>query len=312
MKYKFTVFTPTYNRAYTLQRVFDSLMNQTIRHCDFEWILINDGSTDNTDKLVEKFFSEADFDIRYVKQENKGKNYCHNKAIKLAQGELFLILDSDDAIVPECMDVFWSYWMKISEDDKKDIYGVSCLCKNGYTDSLIGHKVEEGLIKNTFIWKHKNRIYFDGWAALNTVVFKKYLFPEIEDIKFIPEAYLWDKISKNRKIYSTNEILKIIFYQNDGFSKNIIDSYVKHSKGRYLYHKMVINDLFWDLLKANPIRLLKDFIQFGRMGFHSRIKVKYMLKDINSIYKKNILFFTIPISYFFFISDIKLQKDIQK
>jgi len=305
MKYKFTVFTPTYNRAYTLQRVFDSLMNQTIRHCDFEWILINDGSTDDTDKLVEKFLSEADFDIVYIKQENKGKNYCYNKAIELAQGELFLILDSDDAIVSECMDVFWHYWMKISENDKKEIYGITCLCRNGYTNSLIGHKVEEGLIGNAFIWKHKNRVYFDGWAALNTIVFKKYIFPEIENIKFIPEAYIWDKVGKNRKVYSTNEVLKIVFYQNDGFSKNIIDSYLKHPKGRYLYHKMVINDLFWDLLKANPIRLLKDFIQFGRMGFHSDYSVKKMIKDINSIFKVVLFIFIVILSWLFYKKDIK-------
>ena len=310
MKYKFTVFTPTYNRAYTLQRVFDSLMNQTIRHYDFEWILINDGSVDDTDKLVEKFFSKADFDIRYIKQKNKGKNYCHNKAIKLAEGELFLILDSDDAIVPECMDVFWHYWMKISENNKKEIYGITCLCRNGYTNSLIGHKVEEGLIKNAFIWKHKNRAYFDGWAALNTTIFKKYLFPEIENIKFIPEAYLWDKVGKNRKVYSTNEVLKIVFYQNDGFSKNIIDSYLKHSKGRYLYHKMVINDLFWDLLKVNSIRLLKDFIQFGRMGFHSNYSIKKMIKDINSKFKVVFFIFIVFLSWLFYKLDIRSKINV--
>ncbi len=310
MKYKFTVFTPTYNRAYTLQRVFDSLMSQTIYHSNFEWILINDGSTDNTDELVEKFISEADFDIRYIKQENKGKNYCHNKAIKLAQGELFLILDSDDAITPECMDVFWSYWMEISKENKKEIYGISCLCKNGYAGSLIGHKVEEGLIADTFMWKHKNKIYFDAWAALNTVVFKRYLFPEIENIKFIPEAYLWDKVGKNRKIYSTNEVLKIVFYQNDGFSKNIIDSYIKHSKGRYMYHKMVINDLFWELLKANPIRLLKDFIQFGRMGFHRECSVKKMMKDINSRYKVVFFIFIVFLSWFFYKTDIRSKGNV--
>ena len=303
MNYKFTVFTPTYNRAYTLQRVFESLMNQTISHNDFEWILINDGSTDNTDELVRKFIAQADFKIIYIKHNNKGKNYCHNEAIKMAKGELFLILDSDDAIVPECMEVFWKYWETISLNDKKDIYGISCLCKNGYTNTLIGHKVEEGLIKNAFIWKHKNKMYFDNWAALNTKVFKNYLFPEIEKVKFIPEAYVWDKASKNRKIFVTNEILKIVFYQKEGFTKNIIDSYINHSKGRYLYHKMVINELFWDLLKVNPLRLLKDFIQFGRMGFHSDYSIKKMLTDLNTFYKKFIMIFIFFISFYFYRKD---------
>ena len=304
MKYKFTVFTPTYNRVYTLQRVFDSLMSQTIHHSNFEWILINDGSTDNTDEIVKKFFSKADFNIQYIKQENHGKNYCHNKAIKLAQGELFLILDSDDAIVSECMDIFWRTWKKISLIDKEEIYGINCLCKDGYTNKLIGHKVEDGLIENAYKWKHQNKIYFEGWGALNTKVFKKNLFPEINNIKFIPEAYLWDKVAKNRKVFSINEVLRIVFFQNDGFTKNIIDSYRKHSEGRYIYHKMVINDLFWDLLITNPVRLLKDFIQFGRMGLHSKKRIKQILKDINTFYKKIIFLFLLAISFYFYKKDI--------
>jgi len=305
LKYKFTVFTPTYNRAYTLQRVFDSLMDQTIDHCDFEWILINDGSTDESDALVATFFSRADFEIRYIKHENRGKNYCHNEAVTMAKGELFLILDSDDAVTPECMEVFWSYWIKIPQDNKQEMYGVSCLCKDGYTNKLIGEKVEEGLIEDAFVWKHKNRIYFETWGALNTLLFKRYLFPEVDEITFIPEAYVWDRVAKGRRVYSTNEILRIVFHQDDGFSKYITESYIKHSKGRYLYHRMVLNDLFLDLLKANPIRLLKDFIQFGRMGFHSNYSLKKMMKDINSSYK--IIFF----SFIILLSVLCYKKDIK-
>ncbi|MFK5882354.1 MAG: glycosyltransferase family 2 protein [Sulfurospirillum sp.] len=303
MKYKFTVFTPTFNRAYTLQRVFDSLMSQTIRHCDFEWILINDGSTDNTDDLVKKFSSQANFDIRYIKQENKGKNYCHNKAIKLAKGELFLILDSDDAIIPKCMNVFWKYWKKLDDATRKDIYGINCLCKDGNTGLLIGKNIQDGIIENAFKWKHKNKIYFETWGALNIKLFKQYLFPEADEIKFIPEAYIWDKVNQNRKIFSINETLRIIYHQNDGFSKNIINSYKNHAKGRYIYHKMVIDELFWDLIKINPIRLLKDFIQFGRIGLHSNYNFKKMLKDINNNYKRIIFFLVLPISLYLFKKD---------
>jgi len=194
-----TVFTPTYNRAYTLQRVFDSLMTQTFLHDAFEWILIDDGSSDNTQHLIKSFLQKADFKIEYIYQENRGKNYCHNKAITLAKGELFLILDSDDAITSNCMDVFWKHWQNLDNKIKKDIYGINCLCRDGYTNQLIGHKVKEGLFSDGYKWKHQNRVYFDGWGALNTEIFKKYLFPEIEGIKFIPEAYLWDGTGDKRR-----------------------------------------------------------------------------------------------------------------
>lgn len=299
-----TVFTPTYNRAYTLERVFDSLMAQTFPHNEFEWILIDDGSSDNTQELVDSFFKKADFKIEYITQQNMGKNYCHNKAITLAEGELFLILDSDDVMVPRCMDVFWKHWISLSEDVKKDIYGINCLCKDGYTDKLIGHKVDEGLMKDSYRWKHKNRVYFDGWGALNTKVFKKYLFPQIDEIKFIPEAYLWDSVGNKRAVLSTNDILKIVYYQNDGFSNNIVNSYKNHSKGRYIYHQMVVNDLFFELLKYNPVRLLKDIIQLGRMGFHSNYTIIKMFKDVGTIHKQIIYCLILPLSYYLYQKDI--------
>ena len=232
-----------------------------------------------------------------------GKNYCHNRAIELAQGDLFLILDSDDAIVDECLEVFWNIWTGIEDEIREDIYGVSCLCKDGYTNELIGHAVEDGLIENAYKWKHENRIYFDSWGALNAKLFKKILFPQLDNIKFIPEAYLWDKASNRRKVLSTNKILKIVYYQNDGFSNNILKSYVNHSKGRYIYHKMVINELFLELLKVNSVRLVKDIIQFIRMGFHSKYSLGEIINDINNIYRKLIVIIFIPIGLYFYIRD---------
>ena len=300
-----TVFTPTYNRAYTLQRVFDSLMAQTFSHEAFEWILIDDGSSDDTQQLVKSFLQKADFKIEYIYQENRGKNYCHNRAIKLAQGELFLILDSDDAITSDCMEIFWNHWQNLDDKIKKDIYGINCLCRDGYTGQLIGHKVKEGLFSDGYKWKHQNRVYFEAWGALNTQLFKKYLFPEREGIKFIPEAYLWDDASNNRAVLSTNDALRIVFFQNDGFTKNILSSYKKHSQGRYIYHKMVVNKLFYKLLRYNPLRAIKDMIQFGRMGLHSGYSFFKMLQDVESILKKMLFIFLLPFSYYFYKKDIK-------
>jgi len=302
MRYKFTIFTPTYNRAYTLRRVFDSLMNQTLPHDQFEWILINDGSTDETDRLVKEFLKEADFDIRYIKHDNRGKNYCHNEAIKIARGELFLILDSDDAMIEKSLEIFAGYWKLINERDKEEIYGIFCLCKDGYSNQLIGKKLEEGMVDDAYAWKHRNRVYFESWSALNTRVFQNYLFPNQDGVKFIPEAFIWDRAALRRKLYVTKEILRIVYHQQDGFTKNIVKSYKDHAKGRFIYHRMVINDLFFELVKYNPMRLIKDFVQYGRMGLHSGYSLRKIIQEVVGFRKCLVLLF-LPISYFLYTKD---------
>src|SRR5580658_2083591 len=96
--YAFTVFTATYNRAHTIKRVFDSLCAQTLR--DFEWLVIDDGSTDNTSELIANWAKIAHFPIRYFRQDHSGKHIAHNLAAREARGQFFLVFDSDDACIP--------------------------------------------------------------------------------------------------------------------------------------------------------------------------------------------------------------------
>ena len=110
-RYIFTVFTPTYNRAHTLSRVYQSLQRQTFKN--FEWLIIDDGSTDTTPELIESWKKETDFPIRYTWQENQGINATINRGVKEAQGEFFLIIGSDDSFVPETLERFHFYWNAI-------------------------------------------------------------------------------------------------------------------------------------------------------------------------------------------------------
>ena len=91
-----TIFTPTYNRAYILPILFESLKIQTVK--EFEWIIVDDGSTDNTESLIYKFKEECNFSIRYFKKENQGKHIAINFGVEKAKGNLFFIVDSDDYI----------------------------------------------------------------------------------------------------------------------------------------------------------------------------------------------------------------------
>lgn len=127
-QYKFTVFTPTYNRVQTLSRVYESLQVQTFS--DFEWLIVDDGSVDRTRELVEGWQMEACFPIHYLWQENQGKHVAFNYALQEARGELFLTLDSDDACVPEALERFYFHWNAIPENRKGQFSAVTALCKD--------------------------------------------------------------------------------------------------------------------------------------------------------------------------------------
>ena len=122
----FTVFTPTYNRAATLPRVYASLAAQTCR--DFEWLVVDDGSTDGTAALVEGWRRAAPFPLRYLRQANAGKHVAHNRGVAAARGALFLTLDSDDACVPEALARFRHHWEAIPAAARGGFSAVTALC----------------------------------------------------------------------------------------------------------------------------------------------------------------------------------------
>ncbi|MGC1445756.1 MAG: glycosyltransferase family A protein, partial [Xanthobacteraceae bacterium] len=122
----FTIFTPTYNRAHTLHRCFDSLSAQTLR--DFEWIVVDDGSTDGTEELVGKWLKTANFPMRYLRQNHLGKHFAFNKAVVEARGYFTSCLDSDDALTPDALETLAAVWSAVPENERAGFCGVDGLC----------------------------------------------------------------------------------------------------------------------------------------------------------------------------------------
>lgn len=126
MEYTFTVFTPTFNRAASIHRVYESLQSQTFR--DFEWLIVDDGSEDDTADLVRRWIKEADFPIEYMKQNHAGKHIAWNYALQKAKGYFFIIADSDDAFVPNALERLLEVYKSIPEKDAAKYRGVTCRC----------------------------------------------------------------------------------------------------------------------------------------------------------------------------------------
>ena len=110
-----TVFTPTYNRAYILPKLYESLKKQICN--DFEWLIVDDGSTDETEKIVRGWLTEETFPVRYIKQLNGGKHAAINRGVLETKSELFFIVDSDDQLTPDAIAIIKQKYQEVRDDD---------------------------------------------------------------------------------------------------------------------------------------------------------------------------------------------------
>ncbi len=216
---KFTVFTPTYNRGHMITRVYESLLEQTLR--DFEWLVIDDGSTDDTGELIAHFAKCQNlFPIRYYALDrNRGKHIAHNRALKEAQGEFFLVADSDDWITPnalERMDLHWS-WLGQSHD-RAAYCGVAGLCADR-TGQIIGDKYSDAATHSTLRErKYVHKVKGEHWGMMRTDIVKRYPFPDDID-GFVPEGLVWLDIAKTYKDYCVNEVFRIYPTSDEGIPR---------------------------------------------------------------------------------------------
>lgn len=213
-----TVFTPTYNRASLLSRLYDTLILQTYKN--FEWIIVDDGSKDNTKEVVNSFVAERKIDIHFVQQENGGKHRAINTGVSLAKGELFFILDSDDVLPNNALELVAENYKSIK--DNASFAGVSGI--DGYFDGQsIGTGLPSELLNcNSVDIRYKYHIKGDMKEIFRTSVMKEFPFPDIEGEKFCPEVLVWNRIARKYKLRYFNKIIYKVEYQPEGLTSNIV------------------------------------------------------------------------------------------
>lgn len=224
----FTVFTPTFNRRHLLGRVYRSLCSQTFQ--DFEWLIVDDGSSDDTASLVNEWMNEGRLTIRYCHQSNQGKHRAHNRAVELARGRFFAVLDSDDEIVPAALERFLAHWNSISSASRDQFSGVTCLCMDD-----AGQVVGRRFPKEPLDCRHFESYTLYGatgekWGFHRTDVLRQFPFPEMDEERYCPEALVWNRIGRAFKIRHVNEPLRIYHCQDQGVT-SAIDAILAHSAG---------------------------------------------------------------------------------
>lgn len=263
-----TICTPTYNREHTLEQLYISLIKQENKN--FEWLIIDDGSTDNTKNLVERFMKENEIVIKYYYQENQGKHIALNLGQELASYELFFCLDSDDWIISEAIEMILKDYKFIKYDET--IAGLIYLDKfsNG---EVVGSNL---LDKETVNWLdliYKYKMTGDKCYIFKTEIIRKYPFKSFENNNHMPPSYQYYKLSEHYNLFTINTAIKVVEYLDDGISKNIFKKYYTASEN-YTYYRKTIhslipsrvfkfkNSLHYNITKINS-RKLKDLDVHG-------------------------------------------------
>ncbi|MDP2944403.1 MAG: glycosyltransferase family A protein, partial [bacterium] len=262
---------------------------------DFEWLIIDDGSTDNTEILVDSWIRESILSIRYIKQENKGKHVALNLALDNARGRFFLIIDSDDYFAANALSTFLKHWQSI--EHKELFSGVFANCLNP-DHKLIGRRFPEDVYDSDFIETFYNqKVTGDKCGFFATAILRADRFPVFAGEKFLSEALVWNRLSLKYKTRFINEGLVVADYQPDGLSGRSVKVRMDSPMGAVTYYReflLLPVALFWKL---------KNLINYVRFSLHGQIGIREQVAALKPFYLKLFFPFFLPLGWYFFYSD---------
>lgn len=268
---KFTIFTPTYNRAHTLERCYKSVVGQHEK--SLEWLIVDDGSTDNTKSIVDGFVDEAKIKIRYIYQENAGKQAAWNRAIQEANGELFIGLDSDDGLVPDSLNKALGVMSKYKLNKK--ILGVRAVAINinsQMADSNFSVGVDGGVA--SWFDEFASKIFGERIDILNTSEIKKFPYPVSREVKFIPEIWFYAVTASNgyKFIYADEPVR--LFFDDHNHLRLSRSSLRKHAKGHLIARGAMLRCIPMAIFCKNPLALFKTVVRFIQCHIYNILNEK--------------------------------------
>lgn len=251
-----SVITPTYNRAYILGQCYESLCAQT--DPNFEWVVVDDGSTDNTEALVQSFIAQKRISICYIRQENGGKHRAHNTAVQHATGELVVCLDSDDTLTENAVEVARAVWQ---EQSAPEITGILALRGDPEHRKPICAALPEGVVAATmFDLNNRYGFYGDTVLFFRTELLRRIPFATFEGERFIPETNLYVDIDRHGKMLLLDRVLYLCEYLPDGLTAK--------------YHRLLVN---------NPNGTADTYYKCMCMATNLKTKLKYAV--LTNIYR---------------------------
>lgn len=258
-----TVFTPAYNRAYTLHKCYESLTRQTNK--DFKWMIIDDGSTDNTSDLVAKWKEESDFEIIYIYKQNGGMHTAHNTAYENIDTELNVCIDSDDYLTDDAVEIIVTEWEKIRSEKLAGL-GALNIFKSG---EIIGSKFPENIkLSKYFDIYNKYGVVGDKKFVYKTELIKNFPYPEYEGEKYVGLDYKYKKLDEEYELALINKVVCVVEYMEDGSSKNMLRQYRNNPRG-------------WCFFRVENLKIPNTSLKFKFKESIHYVSSSLMIKDNN-------------------------------
>ncbi len=228
-----TVFTPAYNRAYTLHLCYESLLRQTCK--DFEWLIIDDGSTDGTRELVETWIRENNIPIRYHYQDNQGMHGAHNAAYERITTELNVCIDSDDYMTDDAVEKIADFWRKHGSDSYAGIVGLDMEQSGEIIGTRLPDKLKHAALTDLYVL---HQVRGDKKLVYRTAVTSAVPpYPVYPGEKYVPLSYKYMLIDQQYPLLLLNEPLCVVEYLQDGSSLNMIKQYRTNPRGFQFFRK---------------------------------------------------------------------------
>ena len=276
---KISVLTSTYNRAEDLERLYTSLIVNSNSNVNFEWLIMDDGSTDKTRIVVENFIKQGIIDIKYFYQENQGKMSATNNLMKEVTGELAVTCDSDDYFVTGAFDIIKKYASKLLEDDT--VYALAFLKKT--TDGKIsGRKFSENMHRtDMFSLYFREKMTGEKPLVFKTAIRKKFKHELEATEKFVTEARMYHKMDLDYDIIGINETLEVGDYKEDGYTRQYLETFRLYPLGYYMYFKEILDMDLQGVPFAKKMYIYKHYILFSNLA-----EQKDVIRNVSGIFNK--------------------------
>ncbi len=266
-----TVFTPVYNRIELLPRLYHSLLEQN--YPALEWVIVDDGSTEDTGGLIRQFSGEEKLRIRYYYQQNAGKHIAINRGTRLASGELFFIVDNDDYLPPHVLHRISVHWQELQQEPGAERFAGICGLKAYPDGHITGGDVPYGqLDTNAIDYRYTYRYQGDKAEVYQTSVLRRYPYPEIAGERFCTEALVYNRIARRFLLRYINEVFYYCEYLPGGLSDRSVS--LRKNNPRYA-------SLYYAELAGTPglpfrslVRILINYWRFAVYDRHTPFREK--------------------------------------